>query len=159
SGISTTTMFPAITGSRKLLRIGVTFALPSEFAGWRRQAGFSRLDSADIPLYRARIGDAEVSILITGVGCRSVAGELRSFVELSDVCVASGVIGGLRKGLLVGTVLVAKAVTEDSAAEFITSDEHLVQTAQRCGATVVSHFLTTASVVSTSEEKQRLGVV
>jgi len=150
-------MFPTRdTESRRLPRVVVTFALYSEFASWRRPGGFSKQTFQQVPIYRAQIGRADVQVVFVGVGCRREPNALRTLLIGSDVCIASGLAGGLTRQHRVGDVLVAAAVMQGNAQE-LSSDRELVQLAEQCGARRVAHFFTSAAIVNSLQDKTRLG--
>ena len=77
----------------------------------------------------------------------------------ADLCIASGLAGGLRKDYGVGAILVGKAVKSDDADQPIRSDAALVEKARDCGAAVVDCFFTSKAVVNSVAEKLRLGTI
>ena len=80
------------------MRMAITFAVSSEFAPWRRQSGFLRIDGPGAPIYKLYNDQDEIYVLITGVGTRSLAGELSRLLTNSvDLCIASGLTGSLKK--------------------------------------------------------------
>jgi nucleoside phosphorylase len=147
----------SITESKRLRRIAVTFALPAEFAAWRRQLKFDK--TKDAPLYRARIGENEINVVMTGVACRSGDGTLREVLGRSDACIASGLAGGLRPGYAIGSLVVAERVTSDPTRSFVVGDPRLIDIARKCGATSVSNFVTCSRIVNSPAEKRQLSMV
>lgn len=142
------------------MKIVVTFAVASEFAQWRRRAGFVRINSAGTPAYRTRNGQDEIYAVITGVGTRHLGSELRElFASQADLCIASGFGGALKTKHRAGSILAARTVKKDSSLSMIHSDAALVSLAAECGANIVDFFYTTNSVVNSSSEKQRLGEI
>jgi nucleoside phosphorylase len=142
-----------------VFRIVLTFALTSEFAPWRRMAGFRRVNGNGIPVYSMHNRDAEVCAVITGIGTRSVKSELRDlFRKQPGVCIASGLAGSLR-GHAAGAILVARSVGREGNQEEIKTEESLVEMARHCGADVVDHFFTSDAVVNSPLEKSRLGKI
>ena len=90
------------------MRILVTFAVEAEFAPWRKLREFRKLDSTDSDCFSSRIGDGELTVLLTGMGCK------RAWVQATkviwggdvDVCISTGLAGALRPGHTVGETLV-----------------------------------------------------
>jgi adenosylhomocysteine nucleosidase len=149
------------------LKILVTFALENEFAPWRAGHDFQKEKWGDSEAYVAEIGGAEVGVVLTGVGTRQARmgfpktawGESGS-VEL---CISSGLAGGLKPEYQIGQVLAAKSVVSefprtDSDKTGLESSASLVSFAAQCGATVVDRFYTAEHVVAKAEEKRHLGL-
>jgi len=145
-----------------LLKIIVTFAVGAEFATWRRISHFEPLTGARIPTYVMRTPGAEVHAVITNIGIRSARQELQDKLFASpraDLCIASGLAGGLRNDYGVGSILVAKAAKSNDAQRQVRSDASLVQKAEQCGADVVDCFFTSEAVVNSAAEKLKLGTI
>jgi nucleoside phosphorylase len=145
-----------------LLKIIVTFAVGAEFATWRRISHFEPSPGAGIPTYVMRTPGAEVHAVITSIGVRSARQELQDMFFASpraDLCIASGLAGGLRNNYGVGEILVAKAVKSNDAEGQVRSDASLVRKALACGADVVDCFFTSGAVVNSAAEKLRLGTI
>lgn len=141
------------------MRILVTFALNAEFAPWRRLQHFRRLTLATPSLYEARIGEADVRVVLTGVGAAHARRAMQiALVERPDFCIASGLAGGLRLGQRSGEVLAARAVLAPSGAVFVKSDSRLFGAAIHCGAREVSTIRSVEMVVLSAAEKARLAV-
>jgi nucleoside phosphorylase len=140
------------------LKIGVTFAMTSEFAPWRRRRRFERVTDSQTPMYRTQDGHNEIYALITGVGTHGMQIGLRPLFDHDiEVCIVSGLAGALKPEYRVGEVLVANAVRRESDGSPVRSDTALVDTAARCGARVADFFCTVTSVIGSSSGKQRLG--
>jgi len=137
----------------------ITFALANEFAPWRKSRRFERVsgDASD-QTYSAQVGLADVRVVLTGVGRFATQRALaRAFDWGADVCIASGLSGGLRSVHRPGAVLAARIVANVDQTRLLRSDAELVSRAGGLGAKVVERFLTSDHVVSTSEEKEFLG--
>lgn len=139
------------------MRILVTFAVDQEFAAWRRMHPFARTNREPPWIYQCRVGAADVRVVLTGAGpvCarRAIQAALR---DPADVCIASGLAGGLRSRHRTGDVLAARAVLDGSGTVLETVDPRLLRLAAACGAREVETFLTVARVVPTAREKSRL---
>ena len=143
--------------SPNVVRFVVTFALNSEFAAWRRIAGFKKAGCTGIPVYSMRSGETEVCAAITGIGTRSVKSELRDlFRSGADVCIASGLAGSLR-GHAAGTIVAARSVRGEAHRKELKTDDSLVEIARQCGAVPVDCFFTSDTVVNSRSEKSCLG--
>lgn len=117
-------------------------------------------------VFVAEIGNAEVGVLLTGVGPRQAglrASEvLRGETDSINVCVSSGLVGALRPEYRIGQVLGARTVySEEPRADVKTktleSSNALLSFAEECGATIVGRFCTAQWVVARADEKQLLG--
>jgi adenosylhomocysteine nucleosidase len=134
------------------------FALEQEFAAWRRLRRFERKRRDDISCYEERSADLTVTVALTGMGAERAGRVARALLaEGADVCVSSGLAGGLKPGLRVGQVVVARTVSSKDSADFLKGDTRLVDLARECGAKVVDRFLTSDELVLTAVEKARLG--
>jgi adenosylhomocysteine nucleosidase len=141
------------------MKILVTFALENEFAPWRKMAAFQCVGATDADRsYRAEIGEAEVRVVITGMG-RFAAQQAMTvaFEEVPDVCIASGLAGALKAEYGAGDVLVARQVSEIKSGPTLHSDAELVRLAAQSGAKVVERFFVSEKVIATVEEKRQLG--
>ena len=143
-----------------MLKIVVTFALPSEFGAWRRIARFQPLNGRGGPIYLMRTANAEVYAVVLGIGMRSVPSGLQDLLANSaDLCIAAGLAGSLKKQWHAGAILVAKAVRMSGPDRAIESDKSLVETARRLGAAPVDFFLTSSAVLNSPAEKLRFGQI
>ncbi len=148
------------------MRILVTFALENEFAPWRAMRDFrsAKLGGADVHL--ADFGSAQAAVVLTGAGPRRAAlaaseimrGEYDSF----DCCISCGLAGGLRSDYQIGQVLAARSVFSeadraDGSNRLVQCSGALVSFAAESGAAVVERFYCADHVVSSTDEKQRLG--
>src|SRR5262249_1360716 len=141
-----------------VMRIVVTFAVPSEFAYWRRAAGFKRMEEAGSTAFWTKRGDDEIYGVITGIGMHYRRNDLRQlFSKTADLCIVSGLTGGLKDEYRAGSILVGIAARGDDSSVALESSRAFVDLAARCGAKVVNLFYTARSVVTASSEKRRLG--
>ena len=141
------------------MKVLVTFAVEREFSPWRRLGDFRPVGFGAGEMYGARIGTAELRVLLTGVG-RDAA---RQAVEAAlgdrpDFCISSGLAGGLRPMYAVGDILVARAVRSNVGHGILPSEDHLVECAARCGAHPVHMFWSSETLVRTVGEKYALGL-
>ncbi len=142
------------------MRIVLTFALPSEFAPWRKRSNFSRIHGDGAPIYRTCHGQDEIYALITGMSTRGLRNELQQLLaKPADLCIASGLTGALKKEHRPGTILVAGAVRTETKSSAIPSDASLVAASVECGAVAVDCFYTSNSLVTSQSEKNRLSEV
>jgi nucleoside phosphorylase len=146
------------------MRILVTFALPTEFASWRRYRRFSRLralprggDAVRCPLFRAPAGENDVVVALTGMGPVQARRATRYALQCApDVCISSGLAGAVKESYQPGDVLAARQVSEVRGKRTFCSEPALVAQAGACGARVVERFLTCPAVVVSAAAKQAL---
>jgi adenosylhomocysteine nucleosidase len=140
------------------MKVLITFALANEFAPWRKLRRFERvsMDASD-RIYAASVGECEVRVLLTGAGRFAAQRSLvHAFDGAPELCIASGLCGGLKSSYAPGDVLVARAVSDVAGTRLIQGDPELVMRASDTGAKVVDKFLVSDRVVSTSAEKATL---
>lgn len=138
------------------MRILVTFAVEAEFAPWREARKFRVADSA-LDAYESMTGDAKICVVLTGIGCKrtwditsiSCWGEDRF-----DVCISSGLAGGLRPEYSTADVLVAGAIRDYKGRPPLACDPDLVKKAVSCGAKFVEAFYMSDRILVSKEEKQ-----
>lgn len=141
------------------MRILVTFALENEFAPWRKMRRFQRvcIEAWDHS-YRARVGDVDVDVVLTGAGRFAVQQSLElAFDREPEACIVSGLAGALKPEYRPGAVLAARTVGDVAGTRFVASDPSLIPHARECGAKIVDKFLVSDSVISTAEWKKALG--
>ncbi len=151
------------------MRILVTFAVEAEFAPWRKVRQFVKQTDGSAEYFAARIGDANVNVVLTGVGGKSAWLETTRIVWDGDVdiCVSSGLAGALRAEYQLGDILAAKEVQAISWQRVVASDakliqlaqQHLIQLAQQHGARAVGSFYSADRVIGSASEKRELGRV
>jgi len=148
------------------MKVFVTFALESEFAPWRSLRAFRRGGWAGSESYSARIGNAEIGVILTGVGPRNArlaaSGVPWGEFDSLGFCVSSGLAGALRLGYGVGQILAARNVLAETPragaqGQTLASSGPLISFAGECGATVVEGFCTTGRVIARADQKQHLG--
>jgi len=143
------------------MRILVTFAVEAEFAPWRKVRQFVKQTNGSAEYFAARIGDANVNVVLTGVGGKSAWLETTRIVWDGDVdiCVSSGLAGALRREYQLGDILAAKEVQAISWNRVVASDAKLIQLAQEHGARAVGSFYSADRVIGSASEKRELGRV
>jgi adenosylhomocysteine nucleosidase len=140
------------------MNIIVTFAVRAEFAPWRRMRDFEPMGHSDRATYLSRSGGADIYAVITGIGARNARTRMQKLLSQPDsVCIVSGLAGSLKTRHETGAILVAKAIRRDRAEAVMRSDDSLVKIAAQCQATPVEFFYTSGNVVTTAEQKSRLG--
>ncbi len=135
----------------------VTFAVPTEFAAWRRQRGFRQIAREPFALYAAEIGGNPVRVLLTGIGAEAAARAMRwALSSPTDLCIASGFAGALRPSAGIGEVLAARVIRRAGRELAVASDHELIDAAVDAGARRVDRFLTSEKLVVSAAEKQEL---
>ncbi len=151
------------------MRILVTFAVEAEFAPWRRRHAFVSI-SMPTPIglqshsfYRGTVFDNDVDVLLTGIGWdENKAGNRPRFVlrELlrnkPDMCVSSGLAGGLRAELQCGDIVAATEVSLRTGGDTFRSSANLLAAAKDAGARVVMRQITETHIVSEASAKSAL---
>jgi adenosylhomocysteine nucleosidase len=153
------------------MKVLVTFALAEEFAPWRAMRKFEPQKWAQADAFVAQIGNAEVGVLLTGVGTRQSGfefpGEDWAGPDALGICISSGLVGALRPEYQIGQVLAARTVSAGtvdyvSTVQFdqpdwtLESSAPLLSFAEELGATVASRFYTSGRVIARAEEKKHL---
>ncbi|HTV59149.1 MAG TPA: hypothetical protein VMJ93_09780 [Verrucomicrobiae bacterium] len=148
------------------MRFLVTFALANEFAPWRTAEKFEE-QGPDSPgdIFRAEIGGAEITVLLTGVGPRRASRAVTRLLregERFDALVSSGLAGSLRTGIEVGQVVAGRGVTceplqPNARGGSLAASRPLIEFADSCSALLVDRFYTAGHVVASAEEKRVLG--
>ena len=153
------------------MNVLVTFALDPEFAPWRALRAFRRVPgvAAARPtapaIFESEIDDSVLRVALTGIGAAPAERAMETLLrEPPDVCISSGLAGGLRPQHRPGQVLVARAVRQvmscsggfSPPSSPHNSDPALVEAAVRTGAKAVSSFLTTEQIVWTTDGKSAL---
>jgi nucleoside phosphorylase len=143
------------------MRVLVTFAVEAEFAPWRKLRQFVSRTDGHVEIQSARVGEVDVHVLLTGVGCRSAWLETTKVVWDGDVdiCISSGLAGALREEYSLGDVLAAKNVNPSGGERTVRADQTLLALAVEAGARAVNSFYTTDTVIQSAREKRELGKI
>ncbi|HEX2714014.1 MAG TPA: hypothetical protein VHM88_17610, partial [Candidatus Acidoferrales bacterium] len=144
------------------MKILVTMAVDAEFAPWRRLRAFNPIAvpaCGDKAAYEARMENGVVRVLLTGVGEENARQAIHAALEedVPDVCISSGLAGGLKPAYRPGEILAARSVGEMQGGRVMKSDPTLLRIAADQGARSAELFLTAKGLVRASQEKQRLG--
>src|ERR1700732_4264296 len=152
------------------MKILVTFAVEAEFAPWRRRHSF---DLVEMPvpigidsrhnLYGGVVLGNNVDVLWTGIGWQESKTAnrprylLRELLKLDpDVCVSSGLAGGLASDLQAGDVVAARALCLRTGGDVIQCNSNLLHLAEEAGALVQKMQITETHIVSESSAKAAL---
>ena len=150
------------------MKILVTFAVEAEFAPWRRKHSFDPVQTP-IPiglksrnLYRGIVFGNNVDVLLTGIGWEASKTNrpsyiLRELLKLEpDVCISSGLAGGLASDLQAGDVVAARALSLRTGGDVIHCNSNLVRLAEDAGARVKRMQVTEPHVISEASAKASL---
>lgn len=143
------------------MRILVTFAVEAEFAPWRKLRTFEKQTDGSAEFFSVRIGGADLNVLLTGVGGKSAWVETTKIVWDGDVdiCISSGLAGGLRSEYQVAEILAAREIQAIAWKRVVASDPQLLHLAEATGARLVDSFYSAERVIRLASEKQELGKV
>jgi nucleoside phosphorylase len=151
------------------MRILVTFAVEAEFAPWRKRHGFVPM-SMPTPIgletysfYRGRVFENDVDVLLTGIGWDENKGGNRPRFVLRellrnqpDVCLSSGLAGGLRADLKCGDIVAATEVSVRTGGDTYRSSVNLLAIARDAGAKVGLKQVTETHIVFEASAKSAL---
>ena len=139
------------------MKVLVTFAVPAEFAAWRRRNRFRQLARQPFPLYGGAVGESSVRVLLTGMGSDSASQAIRwALSTATDLCISTGLAGALHDGMSIGELLAARVVLRGGSDLAVASDRSLFSAAGEAGARPVERFLTGRHLVTKAEHKLAL---
>ncbi len=147
------------------MNVLVTFAVQAEFAAWRKLRTFNLLDYDGLSLWKTKIGAAEVTVLITGVGAQAAARAMDLMMRMADkeqhfdVVVSGGLAGAVCETLHVGDIiapqqLIAELQFSDVASERLVVDGELRQAALQQGAKAANCLYTTDQILVKARQKK-----
>lgn len=141
------------------MKVLVTFAVDAEFAPWRGLRHFEKRHQVDTEFFSTIIEDAEVMVLLTGIGGKKtgVAAAKTLWGGHIDVCISSGLAGALKPEHRLSDILAARRVDATTGKSSVRCDESLVRLALEAGAKIAACFYSVDHVVSSAAEKQELG--
>jgi nucleoside phosphorylase len=135
-----------------------TFALDWEFAPWRRLRRFRRKDGP-VPIYEAQIDSVRLRVVLTGIGRQAAtAAAATVFCDRPDLCIASGLAGGLSDTLRVGDVIAPAHVSGPGVVP-IACDPSLLALALGCGARRIGALHSASAIVVTATQKRQLSAI
>ena len=143
------------------MRILVTFAVEAEFAPWRKLRAFQKVHAEQMDYFTSEINGSRIDVFLIGIGGRKPWLEVTGNIYESEIqlCVSSGLAGGLRPEHRIGEILVAEKVLAPPRDISAFSERAMVDAAVSAGAKKVWCFYTTDHVVLTSAEKRELGAL
>lgn len=131
--------------------------MDQEFRSWRRMRAFDRMGAPKPPLFRTQVGEAEVRVILTGIGPRNARFAMKTALDGgADYCISTGLAGGLRSRHRSGDLLAARAVLDASGAVLEKCDARMLRIALDCGAHEAEAFRSLERIVPTAAEKMRL---
>jgi nucleoside phosphorylase len=147
------------------MRVLVTFAVEAEFAAWRKLRAFNLLDYQGLKLWRTRIDETELTVLVTGVGAQAAVQAMDLMMRMADkeqhfdVCISSGLAGALCETLGVGDVIAPKELLADleyadGGLDRIAVDDELRQLALQHGAKNANCLFTTDQILVKASQKK-----
>ena len=141
------------------MRILVTFAVEAEFAPWRKLRAFRKVRAEKMHYFTSDMDGSRIDVLLIGVSGKKPWLEVTGEIYDSEIqlCISSGLAGGLRAEHAIGEILVADKVIAPQRDICSFSDTAMLDAAVSVGAKKVSAFYTTDHVVLTSVEKKQLG--
>src|SRR5215470_6463860 len=121
------------------MRVLVTFAVDAEFAPWRKLRQFERLELKEGLAFTTTIDGIRVDVLLTGIGGKKAWVEATKIIWDGDteVCISSGLAGGLRDQHRPEEVFVAKNIHAPGWKTIVRAADDLVETAAAAGAKIV----------------------
>ena len=111
-----------------------------------------------MPTFETRVGGVRLRVVLTGIGQGAATAAVGTvFQDRPDVCIASGLAGGLNDALRVADIIAA-GTARDRDGRSIDSDPRLLALAVRRGATAVN-ICSSPIVVVSAEQKRRMSVM
>jgi nucleoside phosphorylase len=151
------------------MKVLVTFAVEAEFAPWRRRHSFELIDMPTPVglkhhrVYRGVVFGSNVDVLLTGIGWEESKTANRPHYVLRellkskpDVCVSSGLAGGLASDLQAGDVVAAREISLRRDGDVIHCNANFVRLAEETGARVKRMQITETHIVSEASTKASL---
>lgn len=146
------------------MRILVTFAVDAEFAPWRKRHAFVAFPIElehryfKESFFKARVGQSDVTVYLTGIGWTLPEYGLRKlFADGPDVCVSSGLAGGLKGSLKKGDLVAVRFVSSLDGEGVIGANARLIEIAKECGAKVMEKCITSRQLLGQAQFKRAMG--
>lgn len=113
----------------------------------------------DIPTYQAEIGSLRLQIAITGMGPEAaIAAAAVIFRDKPDLCIVSGLAGGLDEALSVADVIVPRRVCGPDRSS-VAGDQSALELALGCGAQQISMLYSAPTIIATAAEKRQFSSI
>jgi len=138
------------------MNILITYAVEAELAPWRA-LNMENVNVGNVILHRARLGQATVDFVITGMGASNATRVADSLISKAySFCIISGFAGALKSSVKLGNIVASEKVQHHASRQTEICDPDLLAHASENGATRIATLLTTDHVVNTATEKNRL---
>jgi len=143
------------------MRVLVTFAVEAEFAPWRKLRRFERLGVEGCSAFSTTVEGMRVDVLLTGIGAKKAWVEATKIIWDGDteVCISSGLAGGLRDEHRPEDVFVAQNIHAPNWKTIVRSADNLVEMALASGAKLVGDLYSADRVLLLSPDKRELGKI
>lgn len=143
------------------MRVLVTFAVEAEFAPWRKLRQFERLEIEGFSAFSTTIDGMRLDVLLTGIGGKKAWVEATKIIWDGDteVCISSGLAGGLRDEQRPEDVFVARNVHAPNWKTVVRAAGDLVEVAVAAGAKIIGDLYSADRVVVLSSDKRELGKI
>ena len=152
-------------GTKKTMRVLVTFAVDAEFAPWRKLRAFRHIDYDGLQLWCTVAGTVQITVLVTGIGTESSAQAMGLMMQMADenkhfdVCVSSGLAGALDEALMPGDIiapqsLIAENKHSEAPSEQLKVHPELRKQAVAMGAIAADCLLTSHQVMAKASAKR-----
>ena len=152
-------------GTKKTMRVLVTFAVDAEFAPWRKLRAFRHIDYDGLQLWCTDAGTVQITVLVTGIGTESSAQAMGLMMQMADenkhfdVCVSSGLAGALDEALMPGDIiapqsLIAENKHSEAPSEQLKVHPELRKQAVAMGAIAADCLLTSHQVMAKASAKR-----
>jgi len=151
------------------MRVLVTFAVEAEFAPWRKRHAFVPVSMPTLIglqnhfFYRGTVFENDVDVLLTGIGWEESKTANRPRFALRellrhkpDVCISSGLAGGLRGDLRCGDIVAAAEVSLRTGGDTFHSSASLLALAKDAGARIGMKQITETHIVCEASAKSAL---
>jgi nucleoside phosphorylase len=151
------------------MRILVTFAVDAEFAPWRKRHAFvpvsmpTPIGLQDHFFYRGTVFENDTGVLLTGMGWEESKATNRPRYALRellknkpDLCISSGLAGGLRADLRCGDIVAAREVLLRTGGDALHSSANLLALAKDAGARIDMKQITETHIVCEASAKSGL---
>jgi nucleoside phosphorylase len=156
-------------GNTVFMRILVTFAVEAEFAPWRKRHSFvpvsmpTPIGLQDHFFYRGTVFENDADVLLTGIGWEESNAANRPRYVLRellknkpDLCISSGLAGGLRADLRCGDTVAAREVLLQTGGDTFRSSANLLALAKDAGARIDMKQITETHMVCEASAKSAL---
>lgn len=147
------------------MKILVTFAVDAEFAPWRKRHAFTAVPIEvrhryfKESFFTAQVRNTDVVVYLTGIGWSLPEYGLRMLIaERPDVCISSGLAGGLKVSFAKGDVVAARFVASlYEGGGRVGSNTMLLDLTKKCGAKIAETCITSRQILGQAQFKRAMG--